>query len=234
MNTKSQRLTIKDLPESERPRERLANYGAEKLSNADLLAIILRSGMKGDTAIDVANRLLKQYDGKLRDIFSSDLKELQEIRGVGFTKAILLKACFELSKRLFETEAEHKQISYPQDVVNMLLPELKFEKQEKLYVLLLGSKNYLISKKLVALGGIDYNTFRPKDVLHIAVKENATSMILVHNHPSGDPTPSEQDIIITEKIIEAGKVIGISVQDHIIIGDGQYRSLKETQKIKGW
>lgn len=211
MNNSPERLTIKDLPINERPRERLAKYGAEGLSNSELLAIILRSGMKGDTAIDVANRLLKHYDGKLRDILSADLKELQSVREVGFTKAIQLKACFELAKRLFETEIEHQQVIYTQDVVNMMLPELKFEKQEKLYILLLGPRNYLISKKLVAIGGLDYNTFKLKEVMHIAVKENASSLILVHNHPSGDPSPSKQDVEITKRLTDAGKIIGVSI-----------------------
>jgi len=232
MKPSSQRLTIKDLPTNERPRERLAKYGAESLSNSELLAIILRSGVKGDTAIDVANRLLKQYDGQLREILSADLKELESIKGVGFTKAIQIKASFELAKRIFETDIEHQQVVFPQDVVNIMLPKLKFEKQEKLYILLLTGKNYLLSKKLVAIGGIDYNTFKPKEVLHIAVKYNASSIILVHNHPSGDPSPSKQDIEITRKIIDAGKIIGISVRDHIIIGDGKYTSLKEAGEIR--
>ena len=232
MEPPSQRLTIKDLPINERPRERLAKYGAESLSNSELLAIILRSGIKGDTAIDVANRLLKQYDGQLREILSADLKELESIKGVGFTKAIQIKASFELAKRIFETDIEHQQVVFPQDVVNIMLPKLKFEKQEKLYILLLTGKNYLLSKKLVAIGGIDYNSFKPKEVLHIAVKYNASSIILVHNHPSGDPSPSKQDIEITRKIIDAGKIIGISVRDHIIIGDGKYTSLKETGEIR--
>jgi DNA repair protein RadC len=227
MNVKSDRLTIKEFPANERPRERLAEYGAERLSNAELLAIVLRSGTKGETAIDTANRLLKEYEGQLRYIFLADFKELENIKGVGFTKTVQLKACFELAKRLFESNIERKQVVYPQDVVNIMLPDLKFEKLEKLYVLLLGAKNYLISKKLVAIGGQDYNTFKPKEVLHLAAKENANSIILVHNHPSGDPTPSKQDIEITQKIIDAGKVIGISVHDHILIGDGRYISLKD-------
>ena len=232
METPSQRLTIKDFPINERPRERLAKYGAESLSNLELLAIILRSGIKGDTAIDVANRLLKQYDGQLREILSADLKELESTKGVGFTKAIQIKASFELAKRIFETDIEHQQVVFPQDVVNIMLPKLKFEKQEKLYILLLSGKNYLLSKKLVAIGGIDYNTFKPKEVLHIAVKYNASSIILVHNHPSGDPSPSKQDVEITKKIIDAGKIIGISVRDHIIIGDGKYTSLREAGEIR--
>jgi len=232
-------LTIKDLPISERPRERLAKYGAESLSNSELLAIILRSGIKGDTAIDVANRLLTYYDGNLRDILSADLKELQSIKGMGFTKAIQLKACFELAKRLLETPIEqHQQITYVSDVVNIMLPLLKFEKQEKFYVLLLGPKNHLISKRLVAVGGVDYNTFKPREVMHLAVKENASSIILVHNHPSGDSSPSEEDIKITNRIIEAGKILGISVRDHIIIADGNYTSLRDFEEdaelIKWW
>ena len=135
MKPPSQRLTIKDFPMNERPRERLAKYGAESLSNSELLAIILRSGIKGDTAIDVANRLLKQYDGQLRGILSADLKELESIKGVGFTKAIQIKASFELAKRIFETDSEHQQVVFPQDVVNIMLPKLKFEKQNKIWEL---------------------------------------------------------------------------------------------------
>jgi len=143
MNVKSDRLTIKEFPANERPRERLAEYGAERLSNAELLAIVLRSGTKGETAIDTANRLLKEYEGQLRYIFLADFKELENIKGVGFTKTVQLKACFELAKRLFESNIERKQVVYPQDVVNIMLPDLKFEKLEKLYVLLLGAKKKL-------------------------------------------------------------------------------------------
>ena len=128
MNVKSDRLTIKEFPANERPRERLAEYGAERLSNAELLAIVLRSGTKGETAIDTANRLLKEYEGQLRYIFLADFKELENIKGVGFTKTVQLKACFELAKRLFESNIERKQVVYPQDVVNIMLPDLKFEK----------------------------------------------------------------------------------------------------------
>ena len=230
MERPDRRLRIKDFPKQERPRERLAKYGAESLSNSELLAILLRSGTKGDTAIDLATKILKKYDGDIRAVFSADLKELQSIKGMGPTKAIQLKACFELAKRLLETSAEHRQILYVSDIINIMLPLLKFEKQEKFYVLLLGPKNHLISKRLVAVGGVDYNTFKPREVMHLAVKENASSIILVHNHPSGDPSPSDEDVNITKRIVEAGKILGISVRDHIIIGDGNYVSLREIRK----
>jgi len=142
-------------------------------------------------------------------------------------KAVQLKACLELAKRIFEYKPEKNQVRSTQDVVNMLMPELRFEKQEKLFAVFLGTKNYLIKRKLVSVGGIDVNVFKPKEILYMAVRENSSAMIIVHNHPSGDPEPSEDDIKITKKLVEAGRVIGIPIQDHIIIGDGTYISMKE-------
>ena len=221
------KIKIMDMPQGERPRERLAKYGAEALSNAELLAIILRTGSQGETAVDVGNKLLKMYEGNLRELFTTDVNELSKIKGLGFVKAVQLKACLELAKRIFEYKPEKNQVRSTQDVVNMLMPELRFEKQEKLFAVFLGTKNYLIKRKLVSVGGIDVNVFKPKEILYMAVRENSSAMIIVHNHPSGDPEPSEDDIKITKKLVEAGKVIGIPLQDHIIIGDGTYISMKE-------
>lgn len=219
--------TLLSLPKEERPRERLAKYGAEALSNAELLALILRTGSQGETAVDVGNKLLKMYDGNLRELFTADVNELSKIKGLGFAKAIQLKTCLELAKRIFEYKPEKNQVRSTQDVVNMLMPELRFEKQEKLFAVFLGTKNYLIKRKLVSVGGIDINVFKPKEILYMAVRENSSAMIIVHNHPSGDPEPSEDDVKITKKLVEAGKVIGIPLLDHIIIGDGTYISMKE-------
>ena len=221
------KIKIMDMPQGERPRERLAKYGAEALSNAELLAIILRTGSQGETAVDVGNKLLKMYDSNLRELFTTDVNELSKIKGLGFVKAVQLKACLELAKRIFEYKPEKNQVRSTQDVVNMLMPELRFEKQEKLFAVFLGTKNYLIKRKLVSVGGIDVNVFKPKEILYMAVRENSSAMIIVHNHPSGDPEPSEDDIKITKKLVEAGKVIGIPIRDHIIIGDGTYISMKE-------
>ncbi len=221
------KIKIMDMPQGERPRERLTKYGAEALSNAELLAIILRTGSQGETAVDVGNKLLKMYGGNLRELFTTDVNELSKIKGLGFVKAVQLKACLELAKRIFEYKPEKNQVRSTQDVVNMLMPELQFEKQEKLFAVFLGTKNYLIKRKLVSVGGIDVNVFKPKEILYMAVRENSSAMIIVHNHPSGDPEPSEDDIKITKKLAEAGEVIGIPLQDHIIIGDGRYISMKE-------
>jgi DNA repair protein RadC len=221
------KMKIRDLPTVERPRERLTKYGAEALSNAELLAIILRMGSRGETAVDVGNKLLKMYDGNLRELFTADVNELSKIKGLGFAKAVQLKACLELAKRIFEYKPEKNQVRSIQDVVNMLMPEFQFEKQEKLFAVFLGTKNYLIKRKLVSVGGIDVNVFKPKEILYMAVKENSSAIIIAHNHPSGDPEPSDDDIRITKKLVEAGKVIGIPVRDHIIIGDGCYISMKE-------
>ncbi|MBA7530806.1 hypothetical protein ES705_23017 [subsurface metagenome] len=221
------KIKIMDMPQGERPRERLAKYGAEALSNAELLAIILRTGSQGETAVDIGHKLLKRYDSNLRELFTTDVNELSKIKGLGFVKAVQLKACLELAKRIFEYKPEKNQVRSTQDVVNMLMPELQFEKQEKLFAVFLGTKNYLIKRKLVSVGGIDVNVFKPKEILYMAVRENSSAMIIVHNHPSGDPEPSEEDIKITKKLVEAGKVIGIPIRDHIIIGDGTYISMKE-------
>ncbi len=221
------KIKIMDMPQGERPRERLTKYGAEALSNAELLAIILRTGSQGETAVDVGNKLLKMYGGNLRELFTTDVNELSKIKGLGFVKAVQLKVCLELAKRIFEYKPEKNQVRSTQDVVNMLMPELQFEKQEKLFAVFLGTKNYLIKRKLVSVGGIDVNVFKPKEILYMAVRENSSAMIIVHNHPSGDPEPSEDDIKITKKLAEAGEVIGIPLQDHIIIGDGRYISMKE-------
>jgi DNA repair protein RadC len=221
------KIKIMDMPQGERPRERLAKYGAEALSNAELLAIILRTGSQGETAVDVGNKLLKMYDSNLRELFTTDVNELSKMKGLGFVKAVQLKACLELAKRIFEYKPEKNQVRSTQDVVNMLMPELRFEKQEKLFAVFLGTKNYLIKRKLVSVGGIDVNVFKPKEILYMAVRENSSAMIIVHNHPSGDPEPSEDDIKITKKLVEAGKVIGIPLRDHIVIGDGTYISMKE-------
>ena len=221
------KIKIMDMPQGERPRERLAKYGAEALSNAELLAIILRTGSQGETAVDVGNKLLKMYEGNLRELFTTDVNELSKMKGLGFVKAVQLKACLELAKRIFEYKPEKNQVRSTQDVVNMLMPELQFEKQEKLFAVFLGTKNYLIKRKLVSVGGSDVNVFNPKEILYMAVRENSSAIIIAHNHPSGDPEPSEEDIKITKKLVEAGKVIGIPIRDHIIIGDGTYISMKE-------
>lgn len=226
-NKNKNKIKIMDMPQGERPRERLAKYGAEALSNAELLAIILRTGSQGETAVDVGNKLLKRYGGNLRELFTTDVNELSKMKGLGFVKAVQLKACLELAKRIFEYKPEKNQVRSTQDVVNMLMPELQFEKQEKLFAVFLDTKNYLIKRKLVSVGGIDVNVFKPKEILYMAVRENSSAMIIVHNHPSGDPEPSEDDIKITKKLVEAGGVIGIPLQDHIVIGDGTYISMKE-------
>lgn len=221
------KIRIKDLPKEERPRERLVKFGADGLSTAELIAIILGTGSRGNTAVELASKLLSKYDGNLRELFSAEVEELSKMKGLGFAKAVQLKACFELAKRIFEYKIDKNQVRSAQDIVNFLMPEIRFDKQEKLFAIFLDPRNYLIKHRLISIGGFDANVFKPKEILHLAVKENASSIILVHNHPSGDPEPSDEDIIITKKLKDAGKVVGLSIYDHIIIGDGCYISMKE-------
>ena len=225
------KVRIKDLPKEERPRERLVKFGADGLSTAELIAIILGTGSRGNTAVELASKLLSKYDGNLRELFSAEVEELSKMKGLGFAKAVQLKACFELAKRIFEYKIDKNQVKNAQDIVNFLMPEIQFDKQEKLFAIFLDPRNCLIKHKLISIGGFDANVFKPKEILHLAVKENASSVILVHNHPTGDPEPSEEDIIITKNLIDAGKVVGVPIQDHIIIGDGCYISMKEKEII---
>ncbi|MFQ6072110.1 MAG: DNA repair protein RadC [Methanosarcinales archaeon] len=214
-------ITILDLPPNERPRERLAKVGEKNLSNAELLAIILKTGSKGNTAIDLATNLLSKYNGDMKQLFSADIQELSKIKGIGLAKAAQIKACFELARRMFEKQ------KHIQEVISLLMPELRNKKQEKVIAVILDERNKIRSYKTISIGGIDINFFKLIEVFKIAIKENSNSIIIVHNHPSGDPEPSEDDIKTTKKLIYAGERIGISVQDHIIIGDGRYISMKE-------
>jgi len=221
------KVRIKDMPPEERPRERLARLGGEALSTSELLAIILRTGSRGETALDVANKLLKIYNNSLIDLFSADVNELSKIRGVGFTKAVQLKAVFELYNRLNMFKDEEKiYINSPEDAYSILRP-LGFLDKEHFVILSLNTRNRLVAKDKISVGSLNANIVDPKQIFKIALLRNAASIILAHNHPSGDPSPSDGDIEITKKIIEAGKLFDIEVQDHIIIGKDGFVSLRE-------
>jgi len=225
---KENKIKIRDLPEEERPRERLAKYGPEALSNAELLAIILRTGIKGDTAIDLANKLLNHFNGNLKAIVSADMNELSKIKGLGFAKSAQIKAAFELSKRINYTQ-ENIRISSPKDAAEFLMPKLRYLEKEHFVILCLGVRNRVIdnTELKISVGSLDVNIVDPREVFKVALAKNASSIILAHNHPSGDPSPSDNDIEVTRRVEEAGRMIGIEVYDHVIIGDGKYVSLKE-------
>lgn len=218
---------IKEMPTSERPRERLIHYGAGALSTTELLAIVLRSGMKGQNVLELAQSLLVRFGG-LRGLARADARELAATKGMGEAKASQVLAALELGKRLsLESPAERPQIQSPRDVVNLLQADMALLEQEHLRVLLLDTKNRVQAVKTVYVGRLDGVDVRLGDLFREAVRVGAATMVVAHNHPSGDPTPSREDVHITEQIRRAGDLLGIALLDHVIIGGGRYVSLKE-------
>ena len=220
-------LTIHDLPDNERPRERLQHYGASALSNAELLAILLRTGIKGENVINLSTRLLVDCGG-LVGLSKTGFSQLSAIKGVGPAKTCQLKAALELGRRLtISSPDERPQMTNPSDAANLLMLEMGSLEQEQLRVILLDTKNYLISAPTIYQGSAHTAVIRIGEIFKEAVREQATSTIIIHNHPSGDPTPSPEDVHVTERIIEAGRLLDIEVLDHIIIGNQRYVSMKE-------
>lgn len=220
-------IKIMDLPENERPRERLLRYGAESLSNGELIAIILRSGTNSENILNLSNRILKQSSG-LNGLLNLNAEELMDIKGIGKAKAAQLIALAEISHRFkgFKSGDEFK-ISQPRDAAELVMEDMRYLKQEHLRVILLNTKNVVIAYRDVSKGSLNSSIVHPREVFAEAIKNNSASLILCHNHPSGDPTPSGEDINVTQRIKESGKLLGIELLDHIIIGNGIFVSLKE-------
>ena len=222
-------ISIKKLPESERPYEKFQMYGAESLSNAELLAIIIKSGTKNENAISLAQKILSlnpTKDDSLR--FLQDLSSIDftSIKGIGKIKATQLQAICELSKRISRPINKiNKTIKSSKDVADLFLDELKYEKREKLILLLLNTKNKIEKVSVVSTGTSDRIIVQPKDILSQAIKIGSPKIILIHNHPSGDPTPSMEDHDFTLRVKDASKILGIQLLDHIIIGDNSYKSI---------
>ena len=220
-------FTIHDLPPSERPRERLQKLGVEALSAQEILAVILGRGVAGESVMVTAQRLLSQF-GNLKGIASASVEELSQVKGIGPAKASQIKAAFELSSRLEGySEAEDKPIvKTPEDVVSLVRGKLKGKKREHFLAILLDTRNRLIRVSEISIGSLDTSIVHPREVFKEAISASATSVIFVHNHPSGDPGASEDDIKLTKRLTEVGEIVGIDVLDHIIIGDKNYLSLK--------
>jgi DNA repair protein RadC len=222
------RLTIKELPVTERPYEKLEKYGASFLSDAELLAIVIRSGSKKERSVDLAHKILKLNNKGLAGIYQLTLKELQSVSGIGRVKAIQIKAIAELSTRISKVNAIDKmKISSPSSIANIYMEELRHLQKEHLKIVLLDTKNNIIGDKNLSIGTVNASLINPREVFIHALKNCAVHIILLHNHPSGDPTPSKEDISVTRRVLEAGEIIGIRLLDHIIIGDGKFISLKE-------
>ena len=233
--SKEYKPTIKDWPEDERPREKLIKQGAEKLSDSELLAVIIRTGEghEQDSAVDLARKLIMRF-GSLRNLDSASISELSQIKGIGILKAAEIKAALEIGKRLIKQKAEHKKkIESSEDVVNYYLPYLRDLKKEVFKVMLLDGRNKLINELTISEGGLNSSTVDPKVVIKEAVKESSSALIFVHNHPSGESEPTEEDIKITNRLIQSCELVGLRVLDHIIIGNDNYTSFLEKGLIKG-
>lgn len=223
-------IKMKELPISERPYEKLEMYGANSLSNAELLAIIIKTGTKEENSVGLAQQILSLNENETKEdlnfLRELTIQEFMKIKGIGKVKAIQLKAICELATRM-NTIAKYKQIQIlkPQDIAESLMVQLRFEKQEILKVANLDNKNKILKIKDVAKGSGNFVTTTIKSVLAEAVKIEATKIILIHNHPSGDPTPSKNDIEFTEKVQQATKILGIQLLDHIVIGKTSYVSI---------
>jgi len=223
-------MKIKDIPKEGRPRERFLKQGPETLSDAELFAILLRTGSKGENVIDMSNRLLAEYS--LDKLFECSLSELQKIKGIGPSKAMQILTIAELQKRANQSKNPVKRISCAEDVFNLMHERLKDKKEEQFYVLMLNTQNILITDPIMISKGIlDASILHPREVFKPAIKNSASKIILVHNHPSGDPNPSQEDLDITAKIIKAGEEIGIKVLDHIIIGRNDHWNWKESRNF---
>ncbi len=224
-------MKIKDLPDDSRPRERFLKYGPEALSDAELFAILLRTGTrgkkgeKGENVIEMSNRLINEYG--LDKLLECSLVELQKINGIGPAKAMQILTIAELQKRINQSKKPTKKITCAEDVFNLMHERLKDKKEEHFYVLMLDTKNNIIGEQLISKGILDASIIHPREVFKPAIKNSASKIILVHNHPSGDPAPSGEDLEITEKLMKAGEDMGISVLDNIIIGKEEFWSWKE-------
>jgi DNA repair protein RadC len=218
---------LNEQPESERPRERLASHGPDALRNSELLAIMLRTGRKGATAVDIGEELLRKYEGSLQSLASASLADLRTVKGIGRDKAVTLIAAFALARKMAEElRREAPLLDTPEAVARLMREEMRFQDKENLQVILLNTRRRLIKVVKIANGTLDTILVHPREVFQTAISENAAAIVLTHNHPSGDPTPSEGDIKVTRDLIRAGQVLKIDVLDHVILG----RKTQERQK----
>lgn len=219
--------TIRHLPEEERPRERLRRWGPEALSSVELIAIILGSGTQSKPVLQLAQEILSHF-GSLCALADATMEELCSIQGIGPTKALQIKASLSLAARLARADSTQPyRIETPLHAYHLIKDELEPLKQETLVVILQDSKGCVITTQQVAQGTLSQTLVHPREVFYPAIRHKAAALVIAHNHPSGDPTPSPQDFKTTEQLVEAGRLIGIPVQDHLIIGKGCYISLKE-------
>ncbi len=220
-------FTVHELPKPERPRERLKQFGPEALSAQELLAIVIGRGVSKKSVMTIAQELMVKF-GNIKAISEATLEELSQIKGIGFAKAAQIKACFELGKRQdLEPEIKDIDIKNPENVVQVLRAGIKDKAKEHFKLILLNSRNKVIGISTVSIGTLNSNLVHPREVFKDAISHSAASVVFAHNHPSGDSEPSEDDLTITKRLVEAGKILGIEVIDHIIITKTGFFSFKE-------
>ena len=223
---------MKELPELERPYEKLEWFGEERLSDAELLAIIIKTGTKNETSVQVAQKILNLNDTEIEGINflrNITIEELKKVNGIGKVKAIQLKAVGELASRMTKpTNTKKIIIRDPLDLAKIMIEELRFQTKEIAKIVILNNKNEIIKIKDIAIGGVNFTSIEAKDILELPVKMAAPKMILVHNHPTGDASPSEQDIIFTNRLYDAADLMGIQLMDHLVIGNKAFTSIFST------
>lgn len=227
MTSHDYKLTLKEYPVELQPRERLFRFGVQALSDRELIAILLTTGSREGTALDLAEGILTKYQG-LKNFSHLTQEELESIKGVGQGKAARIIAAVELGKRISLQGSDFKPaIRSPEDVSNLVMEEMRILDREHFKALLLNTKNQVISCETISIGNLNSSLVHPRELFKVAVKRSAAALILLHNHPSGDPTPSRDDIKITKRLIEAGEIMGIGILDHVIIGNKIFISMKE-------
>lgn len=222
------KLTVKELPLDDRPREKLLLRGAQSLSDAELVAILLRTGRKGKSVIEIARELISS-EGNLAMLATKTVDSLQKISGIGKDKAATIAAAFELSRRILSQPKwfSNKKITSPQDVAEIFIPILRDDSKEKFIVVCLNSANKIIKHETISVGNLNSSVVHPREIFKVAIDNSSASIILIHNHPSGNPEPSNEDIRITKKIVETGKIMDIPVFDHLIVAGETYTSFIE-------
>ncbi|AEP01817.1 MULTISPECIES: RadC family protein [Heyndrickxia] len=222
-----EKMLIKDFPAEDRPRERLIRTGAESLSNQELLAILLRTGTKEESVLELANRLIRHFEG-LRFLKDASLEEMTSIKGIGTAKAVQILAAIELGRRIANLQHDTRYvIRTPQDGANYVMNDMRFLSQEHFVCLYLNIKNQVIHRQTIFIGSLNASIVHPREVFKEALRRSAASIICFHNHPSGDPSPSKEDIEVTKRLAECGKIMGIEILDHLIIGEKKFVSLRQ-------
>ncbi|TWT26263.1 DNA repair protein RadC [Planomicrobium sp. CPCC 101110] len=222
-----QSLMIRDVHAADRPRERLLNQGASSLSNQELIAILLRTGTKEESVLFLANRVLTTFE-HIQQLKDATIEEMTSIKGIGQAKAVQLLAAVELGRRLSSKQTDMKYtIRSPKDAASYLMADMTSLKQEHFVVLFLNIKNQVVHRQTIFVGSLNASIVHPREIFREAVRRASASIVCAHNHPSGNPAPSPEDIDVTKRLMEAGSIIGIELLDHIIIGDHQFTSLKE-------